>query len=394
MAPKKGTDSVVKDLASRVAKLSAEYDSIGSPVFIRSGSVVFDALLGGGIPQGVFISWASESGCGKTTGALHIAKAFCSQGKSVIYLDYEGGVNESQLAGIGVLQYLYNSVTNPTGTFFLYQVQTYKDAEKILDEIMADVDLVVIDSVTAMLTEKVKGASSEDILPGQDARVMATFMKKYKAEARRSGTTWLMINQMRTKIAMGYGQVTKDEAAGGNAMKFYPDIRLLMKKAYKGALEKDEETATGVQKIQYGQICDISAEKNRYARPKIPLKLAIIFGEGINNFYSYFDFLTAKNVIKKSGAWYTVKFGMYNEKMQGAGSVVDWIRDHKSEVKAFMDELGGYRLLMNAPSTVILTSDNTKSDELYDAVTTSGDISDNTESEDDIVVEFEQMVEG
>lgn len=339
-------------MQKKVAKLSKEYMALGNPDFTRSGSVVLDALLGGGIPQGVFILWSAENGCGKSTGSLHISKIYCMQGKRVIYLDYEGGVNKSQLDGMGLSKYLYNPESNPEGLFYLYKVQTYRDAETILDEIMNDVDLVVIDSVTAMLTEKVKGVSAEDQQIGVDARVMSTFLKKYKAEAVRNGVTWILINQMRTKIATGWGQVTHDEEAGGQALKFYPDIRLQMKRAYKGTLEREEETASGKQKVPFGALCTIWAAKNRYERPNIPLTMAIIFGKGIDNNFSYEEFLENTGVIKKSGAWFTVKMDGVDEKFQGMSRVISWINDNREKVRDYINSVGGYRLLMNEENPV------------------------------------------
>ena len=354
----------VEDLKSKVAVLSKTYKSIGEPEFTKSGSVVFDALLGGGIPKGVFILWSAENGCGKSTGSLHISKSYCVQGKKVLYLDYEGGVNKAQLDTMGLLKYLYSAETNPDGTFILYQVQTYKDAEAILDSIMINVDLVVIDSATAMLTEKVKGASSEDILPGQDSRVMSIFLKKYKAEAVRNGISWIIINQMRTKISF-LGQ-TGDVEAGGNALKFYPDIRLQMKRAYKGVLEREEETATGAQKIPFGALCTIWAVKNRYARPMIPLALALIFGRGISNEYAYSDFLTNKGCIKKDGSWYYISIGTEKIKVQGMNKVIDWIKENKDIVKDFIKSCGGYQLIINETDPIIsLESDPHFTEDIY-----------------------------
>jgi recombination protein RecA len=197
-----------------------------------------------------------------------------------------------------------------------------------------------------MLTEKVKGASAEDILPGQDSRVMSIFLKKYKAEAVRNGVSWIMINQMRTHIRfMG---VTTDEEAGGNALKFYSDIRLSMKKAYKGVLEREEDTATGKQKVPYGCICSIWTEKNRYERPKIPMNIAIIYGKGIDNAYAYCDFLMNEGTISKSGAWFTIKFNGENKKMQGMNNVIDWVKEHKVEIRDYVNQNGGFKLLMSS----------------------------------------------
>lgn len=373
------------ELQKAVEKLSKEYSMLDEPEFVRSGSVVMDALLGGGIPQGVFILWSAENGCGKSTGALHISRTYCMQNKKVLYLDYEGGVNNSQINGMGLKKYLYDRDENPNGNFFIYKVQTYKDAESILDKIMDYVDLVVIDSATAILTEKTKDSSSEDILPGIDSRVMSTFLKKYKAEAVRNKVTWIIINQMRTKIAMGWGQVTKDEEAGGHALKFYSDIRIRMVRAYKGVLEREEETATGKQKVPFGAICDIWTAKNRFERPNIPLKLAIIFGKGISNEYAYFDFLESNKAIIKSGAWYSIKLNETQEevKVQGVGKVIDWINNNKSKVKEYISDMGGYKLLLNQDNTIDINKSELEEDIYGEQIIDSGiniDTSDTSES--------------
>ena len=354
--------SEVKELKKRVDELYKTYNTFGKTEFVRSGSVVIDALLGGGIPRGTIISWSAENGCGKSTGALHISRQYCYYGHKVVYLDYEHGINESQLKGERLMEYLY-SPENPSGTFYLFQPQTYKDAEKILDTTMGDIDLFVIDSITSVLPEKMKEASSEDVQIGVDARIMSQFLRKYKAEVARTGCTWLLINQMRTKIATGYGQQTHDAEAGGNALKFYADIRLMMKKAFKGTLERDEEVVGGVKKIPFGAICTIYAEKNRYERPKIPLNIAIIFGIGISNEYAYYDWLTTDGTIKKSGAWYEIKVpGVDSERFHGMGKVIEWINKNKNIVRDYIQSKGGYRLLLNSSEAIDIGSGNTEED--------------------------------
>ena len=248
-------EKTVEDLSKRLKKLSKSYKSLDDPDFVRSGSVVLDALLGGGIPKGMFILWSAANGCGKSTGALHISRSFCLQEKHVLYLDYEGGVNKSQIDGIGLAPYVYSEDKNPEGTFHIFQVKTYKDAETILDALLEDMDLVIVDSITNIITEKQSQSSAEDVLPGIDARVQSVFLKKYKADSVRNGTSWIIINQMRTKIAMGYGQVTHDEGSGGNALKHNVDVRMFSKKKYKGDLTRKEMTANGEQEVPFGAIC-------------------------------------------------------------------------------------------------------------------------------------------
>ena len=197
-------------------------------------------------------------------------------------------------------------------------------------------------------------------MPGVDSRVMSNFLKKYKAEAVRNGVTWIIINQMRTKISfMG---ATGEVEAGGNALKFYPDIRLQMKKAFKGTLEREEETATGKQKVPFGAICTIWATKNRYERPGIPLNLAIIFGKGISNEYAYYDFLFNDGSVTKSGAWFNIKVGGIEAKAHGVSQVIDWINEHKDLVREHINTNGGYKLLLNKEESMDIDSSGMEQD--------------------------------
>lgn len=367
----------MSDNASNLEKsleaLSKEYKSVDTTEFIRSGSVVIDALLGGGIPRGVYILWSSESGCGKSTSALHISKIYCMQGLKVLYLDFEGGVNQMQLDSMGLSEYKWSKDKNPNGPFIQFLPKTFTDAEKILDAVLKDVDLVVIDSATAMLTEKSVETSSEKATPGEISRAMSRFLIKYKADSTRQGTTWIILNQMRTKISL-VGRSGLNEA-GGQGLKFYSDIRLQMKKALKGTLEKIEETATGEQKVPFGAICTIYAIKNRYARPAIPLNLAIIFGKGISNSYAYFDFLMNTGKIKKTGAWFTLDFDDKKEKLQGVSKVIEWINDNKDFVRDYINSQGGYKLLMNDTNSINLGASTNLDEEAYNEDSLDGNFS-------------------
>ena len=347
-------------LAQTVDEIGRAYKSIGDPDFVKTGSIVMDALLGGGVPRGCFILWSSHSGVGKSTGSLFIAKSYCSQGLKVLYLDFEGGVNDSQLRGIGLSEHLFDAKKNPNGSFFCYKVQTYTDAEKFLDALITDIDLVIIDSVTALLPEKLKMNSVEDIQPGLQSRLTANLLLKYKATSVRNGTSWILINQMRTHIRF-VGQTTEEEA-GGLALKFYVDYRIMMKKAKGGDLEKTEITPLGAKKVPYGSLNEVWCIKSRYSRPFIPLQLGIVFGRGISNNYAYKDFLEFKGCIRKDGAWYTINVGNLSGKMQGEQAVIDWIVANREAVKEFIEANGKYRLLMNEKDSLDVVDENVISD--------------------------------
>ena len=340
-------------LTDKVDKLGSIYQTIDSPEFIRSGSIVLDALLGGGIPRGCFILWSSQTGIGKSTGSLYVCKSYCVQGLKALYLDFEGGVNENQLRGIGLDKHKYHKTKNPNGKFFIYRVTTFVDAEAFLDDLLGEVDLIVFDSVTAMLPAKLQDKSVEDIQPGVQSRLMSNLLQKYKAASIDKGTSWIMINQMRTKIS--FNSPSKDAEAGGNALKFYADYRILMKKAYpNGTLGKEEETVKGTVKIPYGAINEVWCEKSRYTRPFVPLSLAVIFGKGISNIYSYKEFLESKGVVSKNGSWYSIDIGDKGEqyKCQGEQGILEWIGKNKKIVVDFIDSCGGYSLIMNEKENV------------------------------------------
>ena len=390
MAAKKAT---AKDLSSKINKLYDNYMSIDKPEFVKSGSVVFDALLGGGIPKGTFILWSAQSGIGKSTASLHMSRVYCMQGKKVLYLDYEGGVNKPQLEGIGLTSYMYDKDTNPNGTFFIFQVQTFKDAEKILDDIMEDIDLVVFDSAASMNVEKDRDSSVESAEIGTQARAMTKFLRKYKVEARRTGCTWIIINQIRQNIgAMGFG-AAKTKAAGGDALKFFTDIWIETNRSFGGKLERFETTMNGEEKVPFGAICDIYTSKNRYARPMIKLRIAIIFGKGISNEYAYLDFLQSKGRITTAGAWTKIKLFDEDEEeaVLGQASVIDWVYDNKDRVRKYIESCGGYRLLLEEGEQIDI-SDTLLANESVEAEILNSDIVEPTEEDEELIaVEVEKQ---
>ena len=348
---KKGNSGVVESSGGNIGSIAQElrktYKTLEEPEFIKTGSPIMDALLGGGLPVGKMIMCSSDSGLGKTTTLLHICKAAIAQGKSVLYIDAEGGVNESQLEGIGLLEHL-NSDDNPDGKFVMFQISQFADIEYILNQLIASVDLIGLDSITSMLPKKLADASVEETTVGVHARLVSLFLQKYKGVSTRYNTTWFILNQTRTNISFvnGGGEIE----AGGKAQKFYPDIRLIMKKAYpNGDLTRDEETANGIEKVVYGSRAEIWAKKNRFARPDIKLVLPIEFGKGINNNITYYDFLEYNGIITKSGGWYYINFqdGTPVVKKQGQERVFEWIgeAENRDKVKNFIKKMGGIKLI-------------------------------------------------
>lgn len=320
----------------KAQKLSKKFPVATEIDFIPSGSVIFDSVLGGGIPRGTYIELASKSGLGKTTAVLHMSRVACSLGHSVIYLDFEQGVNESQLEGIGLTPYLNEN-------FFLYQPVTFEDGEQIIDELADEEGLVyiIIDSITSMLPESMRSQSVAKVQPGVHARMASKFLLKYKSLARQRGITFFYITQTRYKL--NFMGNSREVAAGGNAQKFYSDIRLQMSK--KKYLEKKQNTLEGEQKVKFGADVGLWSVKNRYERPFIECTATILYGKGISNLSAYHTWLMKRGLIEQSGSWFTIKMGDTEEKVQGSIEVQRWIKDNQVLVKDYITKNGGFLLV-------------------------------------------------
>lgn len=335
-------------------------------IFNPSGSIILDAIVsnGRGLPEGVFIEIASESGCGKSTMCLHIAKKYCSQGKRVIYIDTESGLNGNQIDCFGMRQYVDDMLFIPV------RLQTYGEVDKFLCQVLEDpeVSLIVYDSITATvpgrLTEKNVDEMNE---PGVAARIQSNFMQKFKSRFKNSNKTVIFVNQLRTKIAMGYGQVTKLAQAGGQALGYYMDVRIMMKK-----IKMLEQTLPGYEKpVPYG--CDLAiwCDKNRYARPLLKKIITIHFGKGISNAGALRAVLEYHGVVTRvlRKGW-NVKY-QGEEILVGKDDIDTFIKDRLQYFVDVADELGGIALIPNPEDEVIDSSA-----ELSDTVSADADLDD------------------
>lgn len=313
--------------------------------FYPSGSVVMDSLLGGGIPKGVFWEIASKEGIGKSTMALHFCRALCAVGKKVVYLDTEQAVNQSQIEGIELTEYLNDS-------FLFLQPNTFEEAEEIIYNVVDDnTALVVIDSMTALTPQKVMDLPVGEVEPGLHARYESNFLAKYKPFAKKKGVSFLFINQMRVKFGTNFRSPSRVEAAGGFAQKHYMDIRLdlFLSERLKG----DKKTMSGVQSVIYGSEVAITATKNKYFIPYVQGIVTIIFGKGISNLDAYRRWMVAKGIIVEKGAGYVSIFFDEDEKgekievkKRGQKEVKDWIKENRSRIVGYIQDNGGFKLLL------------------------------------------------
>lgn len=340
---------VNKSLQDKLEKLKKKYDNstLMDTEFISTGSIIADTVLvdskltkergiEGGLPTSKYIEIYGESGTGKSTFVLYACKTACRKGHKVVYIDAEGGVNESQLIGIGLQEYV--------GTqFFLFAVDTFEEAEEVIEELKDEgITYFIIDSITALIPGKLKEKSVGDIEPGIKARYAGTFLEKFKSVVKHRKTSFIFINQVRTKL--NFRGMSTVDSAGGFSVKFYMDIRLKLRKVKK--LEKVMDTIEGRVSVEYGCEAAISAVKNRFNSPFIEGVMHIIYGKGVSNLSSYVKWLQKDGVITGgAGGWYKIKLNEHEDKVRSLSGITQWIKENINEVQEYIDSKGGFLLV-------------------------------------------------
>lgn len=353
-------------LNQRLAKLTKNFKTFTETTYYPTGSLIMDTVMGGGLPVGKVIELASDAGAGKTTITLSMCRELLLHGKKIIYLDHEGAITTSQLQGIFgknpttgnyyADEWLYGE-NNPEGSFFLFQVMTYSDSEKILNQLLGSYEfsLVVVDSVTAMVADEYledienpdanEGKDITDQRPAVDAKLVGKFVKKFKAACTKYNVTMILINQLRTNLNItGMGQSTKI-STGGMAIEFFPDIRLRLERPQPLYQNKKNNLTGEVEKQQVGCTATIWAVKSKLSAGKIKVPLTIVFGKGISNLLSYRQWLPNKMVTfeGKEVPMLEVKGGGYNVltlkdgsqyTARGEDALTELIQQHFEEIRS------------------------------------------------------------
>lgn len=253
--------------------------------FISTNSFNLDYLFGGGVPSGRIIEVLGEESSGKSTLALYIAAQFQKQKKKVVFLDPEYAFSASYAKSIGVdVNKLLISQTS-SGE------ETFDVAENLIKT--GDIDLIIIDSVAALLpdAEMEKEISQQTI--ALTARLMSKGLRRIVGLASINKTTILFINQTRSKIGVYWGE--KEISSGGKALKFYASCRIKVRKGKK-IKNKSEEII--------GNWLEMKMVKNKVSAPFKESSIEIIFGHGIDLAGDLLDHAEKHKVVKKEGNTY------------------------------------------------------------------------------------------
>ena len=317
----KALDIAMQNIEQRFGKGSimklGDRPKISGSNTISTGSLSLDIALGiGGVPRGRVIEIFGPEASGKTTLALHIIAEAQKNNGIAAFIDAEHALDPNYAKNIGV----------NTDELIISQPDTGEQALEIAESLVRSnaVDVVVIDSVAALVPKAEIEGNMGDSYMGLQARLMSQALRKLTAIISKSRTTTVFVNQIREKIGIFFGN--PETTPGGRALKFYSSIRMDIRR--KATIKKDEDNI--------GITVKVKVVKNKLAPPFKETMFDIIFGKGISKEGDIIDLGVKYNILQKSGVWISyndIKFG------QGRENSKTYLQEHPEIAKEIEDKI-------------------------------------------------------
>lgn len=272
---------------------------------VPTGALTLDLALGGGLPKGRVIEIYGPESSGKTTLALHAIAEVQKAGGIAAFVDAEHALDPAYAAALGV------DIEN----LLVSQPDTGEAALEIVDQLVRStaVDIVVVDSVAALVPRAEIEGEMGDTHVGLQARLMSQALRKITGNIGRTGCSVIFLNQLRLKIGVTYGN--PETTTGGNALKFYASVRLDIRRIQ--TLKKGAE--------EYGIRAKVKVAKNKVAPPFRIAEFDIIFGEGISSLGCMLDLAEETGVVVRKGAWYSYQGENIS---QGRDNAIKYMKDN------------------------------------------------------------------
>ena len=289
---------------------------------IPTGSIALDVALGvGGLPRGRIIEIYGPESSGKTTLTLHAIANVQQQGGIAAFIDAEHALDPEYAKKLGV----------NIDELLVSQPDTGEQALEIADMLVrsGSVDLVVVDSVAALVPRAEIEGEMGDAHVGLQARLMSQALRKLTGGLNATGTTMIFINQLREKIGVFFG--SPETTSGGKALKFYASVRLDIRR-----IETLKEGTDAV-----GNRTRVKVVKNKMAPPFKQAEFDILYGTGISREGSLIDFGVEHNIVRKSGAWFTYETEQLGQGKENARKYLIENPDLAKEIEQkILDALG------------------------------------------------------
>lgn len=279
---------------------------------IPTGALSLDLALGGGIPKGRVVEIYGPESSGKTTLTLHAIAEIQKQGGTAAFIDAEHALDPAYAQRIGV----------DTANLLLSQPDNGEQALEIVETLVRSnaVDLIVVDSVAALVPRAEIEGDMGDSHMGLQARLMSQALRKLTGVISRSHATVIFINQIRMKIGVMFGN--PETTTGGNALKFYASVRMDIRRI--AQIKQGDEII--------GNRTRVKVVKNKIAPPFRQAEFDIMYNQGISRSGDILDLAVEKDIVEKSGAWFA-----YNNEKIGQGR--EATKKHLEENPKILEEL-------------------------------------------------------
>ena len=284
---------------------------------ISTTSLSLDAAIGvGGVPRGRIVEIYGPESSGKSTLAMHIVAQAQLAGGVAAYIDAEHAMDAEYAAKLGV----------KIDDMLISQPDSGEQALEIAEALVRSngVDVIVVDSVAALVPRAELDGEMGDSLPGLQARLMSQALRKLTAIVAQSNTCFIFINQIREKIGVMFGN--PETTTGGRALKFYSSLRLDIRRI--GAIKDGDRVV--------GNRTKVKVAKNKVAPPFRECEFDIMYGEGISREGDLLDLATANRVIDKTGAWFSYKGDRLG---QGRENSKQTLKDHPELVRRIENDV-------------------------------------------------------